>query len=170
MAIDLWQTTQPWLTSPFSQVADRMFERALAPFSWDAASKGDSTGYQSLPVNIWEANDAYQAALMVPGVDEQSINVTVHQDTLTIEGELNFQTPDGARAVWHEFGPMKFRRSLRLGAAVDPGKVEATYRQGILFVTMPKAEHARPRPVQVQLGQSSSAPTRKHRTRKLASA
>jgi HSP20 family protein len=78
--------------------------------------------------------------------------VTVHDDTLVIEGELEFQVPEGAKAVWQEFGPSKFRRSLRLGSAVDPARVEAIYKNGLLLVTMPKAEHAKPRQIQVKSG------------------
>jgi HSP20 family protein len=133
-------------------MVDRMFEQAFAPLSSASAANGGSTGFQSLPVNIWETNDAYNAALLAPSIDEQSIKVMVHEDTLAVEGELQFQAPEGANMIWQEFTPVKFRRSLRLGSAVDPTKVEATYKSGILFVTMPKAEHARPRQVQVQLG------------------
>jgi HSP20 family molecular chaperone IbpA len=139
-------------------MVDRMFEQAFGPwFGSTAGTDGGSTGFQSLPVNIWETNDAYQAALLAPGVDEQTINVTVHEDTLAIEGELKFQAPEGAQTVWQEFVPVKFRRSLRLGSAVDPNQVEATYKNGILFVTMPKAAHARPRQVQVQLGEPAGS-------------
>ena len=46
----------------------------------------------------------------------------------------------------------RFRRSLRLGSAVDPARVEAIYKNGLLLVTMPKAEHAKPRQIQVQMG------------------
>ena len=84
--------------------------------------------------------------------------MTVHDDTLVIEGELRFSVPEGAKAIWQEFGPSKFRRSLRLGAAVDPSKVEAVYRNGLLLVTMPKAESARPRQIRVQVA-SDSAPS-----------
>jgi HSP20 family molecular chaperone IbpA len=87
--------------------------------------------------------------------------VTVHEDTLVIEGELKVSVPEGAKTVWQEFGPAKFRRSLRLGAAVDPSRVEAIFRNGLFLVTMPKAEHAKPRHIQVQVGTaapSSEAP------------
>jgi HSP20 family protein len=156
MAIDLWRTrpySSGWST-PTSQMVDRMFEQTFAPMFTSSATNanGGSTGFQSLPVNIWETNDAYNAALLAPGIDEQSLNVTVHEDTLAIEGELKFQAPEGANMIWQEFAPVRFRRSLRLGSAVDPAKVDATYQNGILFVTMAKAEHARPRQVQVQLG------------------
>ena len=59
----------------------------------------------------------------------------------------------GARVVWQEFnpGPARFRRSLRLGAYVDASKVEAVYRNGLLVLTMPKAEYAKPRQIHVKV-------------------
>lgn len=151
MALELWRT-RPYTMSTLSQVVDRLFDQALAPFMAAATADGGTTGFQSLPVNVWETGDAYHAALMAPGLDEQSIDVTVHEDTLSIEGELKFQVPEGAKSVWQEFGPARFRRSLRLGASVDPAKVEALYRNGLLLVTMPKAEHAKPRQIPVKVG------------------
>ena len=155
MAIDVWRT-RPYLSSsaPLRQLVDRAFEET---FGQNYQDGNGSAGYQSMPVNVWETGEGYQAALLAPGLDEQSLNVTVHDDTLAIEGELTFQVPEGAKAVWQEFGPSKFRRSLRLGAAVDPTRVEAIYRNGLLLVTMPKAEHARPRQIQVQVSQAPAA-------------
>jgi HSP20 family protein len=114
---------------------------------------GGSTGYQSLPVNVWETDASYYAALMAPSLDEQTINVTFHEDTLAIEGTLTFEAPEGAKVVWQEFnpGPAKFRRTLRLGGAVDASKVEAVYRNGLLVLTMPKAEYSKPRQIQVNV-------------------
>ena len=140
------------MNTPIRQWVDRVFDEALAR---ETGTGEGSAGFQSLPVNVWETPDGYQAALLAPGLDEQSLNVTVHDDTLAIEGELKFNVPEGARAIWQEFGPSKFRRSLRLGAAVDPTRVEAIYRNGLLLVTMPKAEHAKPRQIQVQVGGST---------------
>jgi HSP20 family protein len=155
MAIDLWRT-RPYSTfnSPLRQWVDRVFDDA---FARDAAPTGNgSAGYASLPVNVWETPDGYQAALLAPGLDEESINVTVHDDTLAIEGELGFNVPEGAKPIWQEFSPSKFRRSLRLGSAVDAARVQAMYRNGLLLVTMPKAEHAKPRQIQVQVSSESS--------------
>ena len=132
---------------------DRLFEQTFAPFTTGGPADGGSTGYQSLPVNVWETEGAYHAALIAPGLDEQTIDVTFHEDTLAIEGTLAFQAPDGAKVVWQEFnpGPAKFRRSLRLGASVDTSKVEAAYRNGWLVLTMPKAEYAKPRQIHVKV-------------------
>src|SRR5919202_4607198 len=156
MAIDIWRT-RPYtsMNTPLRQWVDRVFDEAFAREG--AASGTASAGFQSLPVNVWETPEGYQAALLAPGLDEQTINVTVHEDTLAIEGELRFSVPEGAKPIWQEFGPAKFRRSLRLGSAVDPARVEAMYRNGLLLVTMPKAEHAKPRQIQVQVG-SQPAP------------
>ena len=52
-----------------------------------------------------------------------------------------------------EFAPAKFRRSLRLGAFIDSAKVEAIYHNGWLTLRMPKVEHAKPRQIQVRVGQ-----------------
>jgi HSP20 family protein len=153
MAIDLWRT-RPYtsMNTPLRQWVDHVFDDAFGPAYTAAQGNGNgSAGFQSLPVNVWETGDGYHAALLAPGLDESSINVTVHDDTLAIEGALTFQVPEGAKAIWQEFGPSKFRRSLRLGAAVDPARVEAIYRNGLLLVTMPKAEHAKPRQIQVQV-------------------
>jgi HSP20 family protein len=150
MAIDLWRT-RPYngMNTPLRQWVDRVFDDA---FAREGATGTSSAGFQSLPVNVWETPEGYQAALLAPGLDEQSINVTVHDDTLAIEGDLRFSVPENAKPIWQEFGTTKFRRSLRLGSAVDPARVEAMYKNGLLLVTMPKAEHAKPRQIQVQVG------------------
>ena len=147
MAIDMWRT-RPYGVGTFRQAVNRMFDEALAA---GGGPDGGTSGFQSMPVNVWETPDGYRAALLSPGLDQQSINVSVHDETLAIEGEFKFDVPQGAKPVWQEFAPARFRRSLRLGAAIDPARVEAMYQNGILLITMPKAESAKPRQVQVQM-------------------
>jgi HSP20 family molecular chaperone IbpA len=157
MAIDLWRT-RPYTAynTPLRQWVDRVFDEAFARDG--GSNSAASAGFQSLPVNVWETPEGYQAALLAPGLDQESINVTVHDETLAIEGELRVSVPEGAKPVWQEFGPAKFRRSLRLGSAVDPARVEAIYKNGLLLLTMPRAEHAKPRQIRVQVG-GEAAPT-----------
>jgi HSP20 family protein len=154
MAIDLWRT-RPYMSAnaPLRQWVDRVFDDA---FARETPSGNGSAGFQSLPVNVWETADRYEAALLAPGLDQDTLNVTVHDDTLVIEGELRYSVPEGAKTVWQEFGASKFRRSLRLGAAVDPSRVEAVYRNGLLLVTMPKAENAKPRQIRVQVASAAN--------------
>jgi HSP20 family protein len=156
MAIDS-RRTRPSILGQVNRPADRLFEDAFAPFYGGrdgGGTAGEQVGVQTLPVIIWETPDAFQAALMAPGLDENSINVTLQEDTLSIEGELTFQPPEGARLIWQEFAPVRFRRSLRFGTSVDRNRVEAVYRNGLLLITIPKAEEAKPRQVPVQLAES----------------
>src|SRR5437016_11699937 len=84
MSIELWRT-RPAI-NPLSQVLDRLFEQSFAPFTAGGSADGGSTGYQSLPLNVCETEGAYYAALMAPGLDEQTIDLTVHQDTRALDG------------------------------------------------------------------------------------
>jgi HSP20 family protein len=158
MAIDLWRT-RPFMNTPLGRVVDRLFDESLSPFygGRDGGSTTAQTGVQSLPVTIWETDDAFHAALMAPGLEEDTINVMVQEDTLSVEGEMRFQPPEGSRMIWQEFGPTRFRRSLRLGSAVDPSRVDAVYRNGLLLITMPKSEEAKPRQVRVQVAERSQS-------------
>jgi HSP20 family protein len=144
-------------TRPYSPTFGRLLDQAFAPIYNASVANGGSTGYQSMPVNVWETNEGYHAALLVPGLNEETVSVTVHENVLNVEGELSYQAPEGARMLWQEFSPAKFRRSLRLGSAIDATRVEAMYRNGLLLVTLPKAEHAKPRHIQVQSGAAPAA-------------
>jgi HSP20 family protein len=147
MAMEMWRT-RPHAVSTLRTAFDRLFDEALGA---SGGANESTPGFQSLPLNVWETGEGYQAALLAPGLDEPSINVTVQDENLIVEGELRVQAPEGARMVWPEFGPSRFRRQLRLGAAIDANKVEALYKNGLLLLTIPKAEHAKPRQIQVQV-------------------
>jgi HSP20 family protein len=156
MSIEVWRT-RPY-TNPLSRVIDQLFEQTFVPYGTAGLADGGSTGFQWLPVNVWEGDDAYHVAVLAPGLDERTIDVSFHDDTLAIEGMLAFRASEGTRVVWQEFnpGPSKFRRSLRLGAFVDASKIEAVYRDGLLVLTMPKAENAKPRQIHVKVSSGDS--------------
>jgi HSP20 family protein len=154
MAMNL-SRTRPALSNPRGRAVDHMFDEAFARFyeGRDGGATGTGqTGVQSPPVTIWETDDAFYAALLAPGLDENSIVVTIQEDTLSVEGELKFQPPEDARTIWQEFGQTRFQRSLRFGTPVDRDRVEATYRNGMLLLTVPKSEEAKPHQIRVQTG------------------
>ena len=110
-------------------LVDGLYEQAFAPFTSGNPADGGSTGFQSLPVNVWQTDEAYLATLMAPGLDEQTINVTVHEDTLAIEGALAFEAPKGARAVvWQEFGPAS-QAALGRRTSIDRSDVVAALNE-----------------------------------------
>lgn len=105
------------------------------------------------PVNIYEDKDRYLLTSELPGVKPEDVEITVTEDSITIKGE---RKPDdgGKKANYHrrerEHG--FFRRVLSLPDRVDPNKVEASSRHGILLISLPKAEDVKPRQIKVTAG------------------
>ena len=144
-----------WNDSPAMSLRDafsQFFDNAFTPVvSTGSSYQYPSNGhYSNAAANIWETGDEYQVMVMLPGVDPDKVNLTTVGRALTIEGTFELNSPDGAKSVWQEFGPAKFRRQIQLPAEVDSDKINAMYRNGILLLTVPKAEHAKPRTIKVQ--------------------
>lgn len=132
-------------------VFDRLFDSAFTPIFGDGMTRySGMTGYSGVVANVWETADSYQIACLVPGVDPQSVEVSALGNTLTVAGKLEAYQPEGGRVIWQEFGPTEFRRQIGLPMDVDSDKVEAAYRNGILLVNVPKAEHAKSRTIKIQ--------------------
>jgi HSP20 family protein len=104
-------------------------------------------------INLAEdAQNVYVEAL-APGVDPDKIELTIVRNVLTISGEK--PAPQGiAREQFHrnERAAGRFVRTIELTTEVDPDKVQAQYTNGLLVVTMPKAEAAKPRQIKVAVG------------------
>lgn len=105
------------------------------------------------PVDIYET-DGREIVLKaeVPGLNRNDIDLTVEDQTLTIRGERRRENgikPDGYHREERVYGP--FSRSFTLPATVDAGQVRAEYRDGVLTVSLPMREEARPRQIQVDV-------------------
>ena len=102
-------------------------------------------------VNIYQDGDDFRVVALAPGVDPNGVEVTAVRNTLTIRGEkvgLRDLAPE--RVHRSERAAGRFMRTVELPDDVDPDKVTAQYRNGLLIITAPRAEHARPRRVTVQ--------------------
>ncbi|MDD2694911.1 MAG: Hsp20/alpha crystallin family protein [Anaerolineales bacterium] len=106
-------------------------------------------GYPAM--NVWMAEDKLVVTSEVPGVAPKDIDVSVVNDTLTLSGE---RAPDAveAGAQYHrsERGSGKFSRSLQLPYGVDANKVEATFKNGLLRIILPRKEEDKPRKIKVK--------------------
>ena len=89
------------------------------------------------------------AVVELSGMRREDIEISLHDGTLTISGERKRETSNGEKAERTERYIGKFRRSITLPTCVDATKVSATYRDGILTVTLPKAEEAKPKQIPV---------------------
>ncbi|MEI8235512.1 MAG: Hsp20/alpha crystallin family protein [Verrucomicrobiota bacterium] len=98
--------------------------------------------------NIREERDAYVLELEMPGVCKTGIEVTVEQNELTIVGHRSDAEPQG-EAVYRESRRADFRRSFELDPSINAAKIQAKMEQGVLKLTLPKAESIKPRKIQV---------------------
>lgn len=101
-------------------------------------------------LDVEETDAAFEVHVEAPGVKPEDIDVTVEEGVLTISGERRFyddRDEAGFRRVERRFG--RFHRTLRLPTPVDPEKVEARYTDGMLSVTVPKTEAAKPHKIDI---------------------
>jgi HSP20 family protein len=108
----------------------------------------------TFPIDVRENENDYVIHASLPGIKPDDVQITVHGDTLTIRGEHKGEEEKKGEH-WHirERRSGVFQRSLSLGAPVSSDRAEATFENGVLTLTLPKAEEAKPR--QIKIGSRS---------------
>ena len=87
----------------------------------------------------------------LPGVPKDKLSLEVEADILTIEGEVALDTPSGMAPSHIEVDVPRYRRVFTLSKELDSGRVSAEFRNGLLKLRIPKAEHAQPRKIEIQV-------------------
>ena len=144
MAVVRW--TPQRLFDPFAEI-DRVFD-AMFP-SFNAATRR-SRWYPAADVH--ETADTVEVTVELPGMSHEDIELTVKDNVLTISGEKKYsreEKDEDANVYYAERQYGKFERSLTLPAYVEADKAEATFKDGVLTVTLPKVEHQRSRQIQI---------------------
>jgi HSP20 family protein len=100
-------------------------------------------------LDLFEFEDRFELHADLPGLSEKDIDVQFEDGALCIRGERSLAVPEGGRALRRERGATRFARSLALGDDVDVERIQATMRDGVLRITLPKSERARPRQIPV---------------------
>jgi HSP20 family protein len=117
---------------------DRVFEQA-----WS------QTRQASVPMDAYRHEDSFVVNLDLPGVDPASIDLTVERNALTITAERHWEPVEGDQVLAAERRHGTFSRQLFLGDGLDTEKIHATYENGVLTLTVPVAERAKPRRIEV---------------------
>ena len=104
------------------------------------------------PVDVIEDGTGITLRADLPGVPKDKLKLQVESGTLTIEGEVSIQTPDGIEPTYVEVDVPRFRRVFTLSKELDTGKVSADLKHGVLTLRIPKAEHAQPRRIDIKVG------------------
>ncbi len=124
---------------------DRLFEAPLARTS-------EFLGWAPA-FDVYEEKDNFVVKAELPGMKKEDISVSLHDGNLIISGERkNEVKSEGAEVYRAERYVGKFQRSVSLPMPVIAGKVTAEYKDGILTVTLPKSEEAKPKQIEVQVG------------------
>ena len=132
---DLFNDTRPWLTK---------------------GGQFEAGGF-SPALDVEENADAYIVRANLPGISQDDISVNMHEDVLTISAESAAENRDEAsRMLIRERRFGKFSRSLRFPTAVSGDAVEAAYEDGVLRISLPKADSAKPLQIPVKVGAESS--------------
>jgi HSP20 family molecular chaperone IbpA len=102
------------------------------------------------PVDVLEDANGITLFADLPGVPKDKLSLQVESDTLTIEGDVTIPTPEALEASYAEVGLPRYRRVFTLSKELDAGKVTAELANGVLKLRIPKAEHAKPRRIEIQ--------------------
>jgi len=86
----------------------------------------------------------------MPGVDQKSINITIDQGVLMIQGNVDTTPVEGYELEYQEYDIGDYQRSFTLTDTVDQDKISANYKNGVLELILPKAEEAKPRKIEVK--------------------
>ena len=115
------------------------------------ARRGDEAAALLPPVDVIEDGTGISLIADMPGVTKDKLHLQVDGDTLTIEGELGLALPEGMEASHAEVGLSRYRRMFTLSKELDTAKISAELANGVLKLRIPKAEHAQPRRIEVQV-------------------
>ena len=112
---------------------------------------GDRTQTEQFAVpsaSVIEGADGYTLEVEMPGVNKEGLEVSVENNELTIVGRRHLPTVEGA-LIHHESRSENFRRTFELDPSIDADKINAKIDQGLVTLTLPKAEHVKPRKIAV---------------------
>ena len=141
---------------PLQQLREEM-DRLVSEFAGAlprAAGYGlPLVGGQPFPaVNVWASDDAIYAETELPGLRQSDLDISVLGNEVTITGQRPDIEQQGVKYHRRERGVGSFSRTIRLPVEIDPQRVEATLRDGVLTLKLPKAEANRPRKIKVTTG------------------
>ncbi len=142
-----WESKVPVLFhngSVESQV-DRLLDDAIQTVSeWSASWEPTC--------NIFEDSDGFTVQMALPGLEPSRIDVQVEHNVLRVKGERKSETSEHAKWYTRSIPEGVFSCSFKLPAYVDHGKSTASYRHGVLTITFPEREEAKPRRIMIECG------------------
>jgi HSP20 family protein len=141
--------------SPLAELQglNRLVDEAFRSWPGLAQEETPLVGNWLPPVDILEDKDAVRIAAELPGVKPEDVKISMENNVLTIRGEKRLERREGNGERSHRFERAygMFERAFTVPASVDAERIEAKYEQGVLTVTLPKVERAKPREINIKV-------------------
>ena len=102
--------------------------------------------------DIFELEDQISVVLDMPGINENAIEITLEKNILNVKGFSQVEDHGEYSRVWREYEAGDYERSFKVSNAIDQANIEANYNNGVLRLTLPKAEEAKARKIAVKVG------------------
>ena len=144
--LSAWPSFDRWAT-----LRDEINNLIELPFWSNVGRQSQLFSGWTPALDLYQNHDHIVAVVELPGMRKEDIEISLHDGTLTIAGERKGESSNGEQSERSERFIGKFRRSISLPTRVDSAKVNATYKDGILTITLPKAEDAKPKQIQVNV-------------------
>ncbi|MBF6171373.1 Hsp20/alpha crystallin family protein [Nocardia blacklockiae] len=119
-------------------------------------TRGTARAPRFMPMDLFRAGDHYVLNADLPGVDPGSVDVSVDNGTLTLKAQRSLPSDENVQWVASERFAGTYMRQLSLGEGIDTDNISATYNDGVLSITLPIAERAKPR--RIEIGGTGSGP------------
>ena len=99
--------------------------------------------------DIYETDEALTVVMEMPGVEKANLNVALENDVLRVDGRIDFSKYEGMAPVYTEYNVGHYMRSFELSSKIDQERISAQLDDGVLTLTLPKAEAAQPRRISI---------------------
>lgn len=114
-----------------------------------ANKPADARTWRRPAYDVSENSDAFNVRVNLPGVNREGVDISIEDETLSITGTRTGTTPEGWRPLRRELPDGDYRLNLRLNVPVNDEKIKARVENGVLDLTLPKADEVKPRKIKV---------------------
>ena len=135
--------------TPFDKVFDHLMEQTFPTFKEDVGVSFNKGAYPK--VNVYEYDDKIGIGAEIPGLDKKNVSVEVEEDVLIISGDKHGFDSDGGKCITRELKQSSFKRSFNLGEHLDGENVGASFKDGMLSISVPKIEPELPKKHSVKI-------------------
>ncbi|TLY89200.1 MAG: Hsp20/alpha crystallin family protein [Gammaproteobacteria bacterium] len=133
------------MSTHFNEVTQRQSDGALAQARGRTAESA-----MRAPADVYEDQEGLTLVADMPGVSRERLDVRVDGDKLLLEGSVQFELPEQAEALYADVRSTLYRRSFALSRELDTAQIQATLKDGVLTVRIPKRAELRPRKIEVK--------------------